>query len=159
MKRVRVGKRVEAPPIGTTGIRAALATAYRQYERGDIEAAAKICRRILANDSRQPQALHLLGSIALQTNRHAVAERLFNQLIGAAPNSPLGPAGLGILRLCQNRLDEAAVLLRRSLVMEPEQSHVQNNLGLAYLRLGDRGAAEAHFHQSWSSVPSTRTRI
>ncbi|MCH9020644.1 MAG: sulfotransferase [Proteobacteria bacterium] len=153
MKRVRAEKRVETPPIGTTGIRAALATAFQKYERGDIEAAAKTCRRILANDSRQPQALHLLGSIALQTNRHDVAERLFNQLIGAAPNGPLGPAGLGVLRLCQNKLDEAVALLRRSLALAPEQPDVQNNLGLAYLRLGDRSAAETHFHKALEHFP------
>jgi predicted O-linked N-acetylglucosamine transferase (SPINDLY family) len=102
--------------------------AWQKYQAGQIEAAESACRRALAADPNDANALHLLGLIAFQTGQADAGNQLISRAMviqwsQAAPHFEAGNAFKS-----QGRWEDAAAAFRRALEIAP--LHFANYTGL-----------------------------
>jgi len=81
------------------------------------------------------------------------AERQLEQLLTAYPDFPEAFNAIGVVRLLQNRLVEAAAQFRRAADALPRSAIVRSNLGLTYCLQGDLGAAAEQLRYATSLDP------
>jgi len=94
----------------------------RQIERGlalhragDVQAAEKIYRRVLARDPNQPDALYLMGCLAHQSGKSSDAVGLLERAILARPKKAEYYHALGTTLASQGNCDLAESNLRRAI--------------------------------------------
>jgi tetratricopeptide (TPR) repeat protein len=109
--------------------------ALAHHRDGRFAEAEAIYRQVLAGDSRNPQALNLLGTLAMQTGRLPLAADLLGRAIEARPEMASFHCNLGEAYRRMEQLDDAIAHFRRAIELDPSLAMAQNNLGLA---LGDR---------------------
>jgi tetratricopeptide (TPR) repeat protein len=110
------------------------------HRDGRFAEAEAIYRQVLADDSRNPQALNLLGTLAMQTGRLPLAADLLGRAVAARPTTASFHCNLGEACRRMERVDDAIAHFRRAIELDPNLSTAHNNLGLA---LGDRGEWDA----------------
>lgn len=110
--------------------------ALAHHRDGRFAEAEAIYRQVLAGDSSHPQALNLLGTLAMQTGRLPLAADLLGRAVEARPETASFHCNLGEAYRRMERLEDAIAHFRRSIELGPGLSMSHNNLGLA---LGDRG--------------------
>jgi predicted O-linked N-acetylglucosamine transferase (SPINDLY family) len=106
------------------------------HRQGDIAAAEAVYRRVLNTEPDNPEALHLLGVIALQQGDAARAQRFIAKAVLHAPERGEFQRNLGLALMSLDRLDEAAASLRRAAELDP--ADVAALINLAALRLRQR---------------------
>ena len=109
--------------------------ALAHHRDGRFVEAEAIYRQVLAGDSRHPQALNLLGTLAMQTGRLPLAADLLGRAIDARPEMASFHCNLGEAYRRLERVDDAIAHFRRAIELDPSLAMVHNNLGLV---LGDR---------------------
>ncbi len=92
-----------------------LAVATEHHRAGRTAEAERLYREVLASAPGQPDALHLLGVIALQGGRAAEAVDLIGQAVAGDAGSPLLHANLGHALHAVGRTREAALSFARAL--------------------------------------------
>ena len=108
-----------------------LAEGLAHHRAGHLAEARRIYRRVLAFDSAQPDALHLLGALELQDGPAELAVALLVQAAKAAPLNASVHANLAHALRRDGREDEAAGAFRRSLAAAPDRPSVWAELGRA----------------------------
>ena len=66
------------------------------HQSGNLTQAEELYQKILAQNARHPDALQLLGVIALQRENHDEAERLINRAVRIEPENSIFLNSLGI---------------------------------------------------------------
>ena len=100
-----------------------------------------------------PQSL-LNQAIAFhQTGRLADAERLYLQLMAAAPREPTAHHMLGVVRAQQGRNSEALALMGTALTLRPGAPEVLSNLGNVLRAQGRLEEALASYDQALAAKP------
>src|SRR5439155_24950423 len=88
-RRLLARQQVKSGSAGTSGLtvarRPTIEAALEHHRAGRLDRAAAIYREILTTEPRQADALHLLGVIALQTGRPALAGQLIRDAIASNP--------------------------------------------------------------------------
>jgi predicted O-linked N-acetylglucosamine transferase (SPINDLY family) len=116
--------------------------AWQKYQAGQLEAAENACRRVLAVDQNDANALHILGLIAFQVGQAETGKNLINQAMAiqwteAAPHFELANSFKN-----QGRLEDAVAAYRRALEIAPHHFVLYTNLG-AVLQLQGKVAKSA----------------
>jgi len=108
-----------------------LETAVDLHQRGQLDGAAGLYRRVLAQRADDPVALHLLGVTRLQQGRAGEAVELIGRAVAVAPG--YGPAlvNLGNALQAVGRPAEAEQRYRAALVLRPDAPDILTNLGNA----------------------------
>ena len=70
-------------------VQQALAAAMQQHQQGKLREAEAVYRQILAVQPNNPDALHLLGTLAGQVGKHEAAIELIYRAIAANPSAAL----------------------------------------------------------------------
>ncbi|CAN5402624.1 tetratricopeptide repeat protein [soil metagenome] len=110
-----------------------LAQGLEHHRAGRLQQAEAIYRQILQQRPDEPEALNLLGVIALQVGRPDVAVQLLLKSVQKSPGfGSLNNLGESLRYL--GRLDEAIASYRRSLQMNPNHADAMANMGLAYFQ-------------------------
>lgn len=137
----------EAPRRGAGGPQVSAAglmdQAERLYRAGRPQESAERLGRVLAQDPRHAQALHLLGIVRHGLGDREQALRLLARAVSSAPREPVYRNSYGeVLRLGG---DHAAALKQfdRALVLDPRHEGAANNKALALLGLGRSEEAAA----------------
>jgi protein O-GlcNAc transferase len=115
---------------------ALLASAVAHHRAGRLDAAAALYEQVLDGDTRQPDALHLLGQIALHRNDAVRAESLFSQALAVLPQvAPLHfQHGLALRAL--RRADEALAAFNRAIALDPALAESHHQAGNVLKSLG-----------------------
>lgn len=108
----------------------ALLHAARHHSAGRLPVAEAILKLILQRDPNCWGALHLLGIIALQTGRHAMAVEVLRPAARLAPEDPAIHSNLGEAYRLGGRLEEAVACYRQALAVRPDFHEALGNLGL-----------------------------
>jgi len=95
----------------------------------------------------------LAGASRVQASYWKDSERLWQQTIANTSDNHLAHAHLADLLLRQGRINDAIWHCQEAVRIQPNDTDAQNNLGLAYLQLGDEADALIHFEQSLTSNP------
>lgn len=105
-----------------------LQEAVRLHRAGNLDGAAPIYRRILSLDPKNPDALHLLGMVALQTGQNETAIDLIRQAIAANSREASFHFHLGCAQQALGQTDQALASYRRALTLNPNDPDTLNNL-------------------------------
>jgi protein O-GlcNAc transferase len=106
------------------------------HQQGRIDLAEPLYRQALSIDPNHPDALHLLGLIALQCEQFAAAFQLIQAAIQQRPNEAIYYGNLGVAFEKQGDLQQAEAAFRRALELNPNYSDGFNNLGQILQRSG-----------------------
>ncbi|WP_448205822.1 tetratricopeptide repeat protein [Azospirillum sp. sgz302134] len=122
--------------MGETDPATLLAAGLAHHGAGRRVEAEAAYRRVLAARPDQPDALHLLGVLALQDGKPATAADLMAQSIRHHPGNPACLSNLASALRRLGRHGEALACCRRALALDPGFGDVLNNLANV---LTDRG--------------------
>ena len=122
----------QRPEHGTADdIAAALGRAVGHHQAGRLREAEREYRAVLTADPRHPDALHLLGVLALQVDQPAAAAELIGRAIGHEGGVADYHDNLGSALAALNRFAEAADAHRRAIALAPGSAQPRYNLGNA----------------------------
>ncbi|BCM26063.1 tetratricopeptide repeat protein [Methyloradius palustris] len=112
---------------------AALQAAWNFYRFGQIRDAEDICHEVLQSDSRQPEALHLLGTLSLHHGKTKEAVELLSLAIKLNPRNPESFSNLGLAYHEQGKLDEAIKKYQQAIRLKSDCADAHYNLHAAVL--------------------------
>jgi tetratricopeptide (TPR) repeat protein len=131
----------------------ALAIALQHHQAGRLQAAEQIYRQILQAEPDQPDALHLLGVIAHQGGKHAIAVAYIARAIELKENEAAFHNNLGEAHRALYRIPEAIACFRRALELKPDFAQAQYNLGNAFSDQGKRDESLACYRRALDLKP------
>jgi Flp pilus assembly protein TadD len=142
--------------------RALLAQASAAFARRDLPATDQACRRLLAQNPRNADAMHLWGLTYRQSGDAATAEKLLRASIELEPRRPEFRTNLGNLLRATGRLRDAEEQYRIALELEPASRTARLALarllvdGKAYQAAVDEArplvAADARDAEAWAAL-------
>jgi tetratricopeptide (TPR) repeat protein len=148
------------PPPET--IQRLFADAVQHHRAGRLTEAEARYRQITAVAPRHADALHLLGVIAGQQERHEQAIALIRRAVAIDPRAAPFQMNLGIALKRLARLDEAADCFRVATALAPNDAVAHNTLGLVLEELGRLDEAIGCFrraHDLRPDDPKIRTNL
>ena len=125
-----------------------LALGLAHHQAGRLEDAEEVYCRVLDTDSENPEALDLLGTVALQTGRPDLALKLFEKAILRNPGEPGYHNNLGGAHRAFGDNVAAIACYRRALEIAPDFSDSLSNLGDVLTEEGDFEEAEACYRHA-----------
>ena len=96
---------------------------FAHHKAGRRERAESFYRKVLRRAPNQVDALHLLGVIAHQRDRHDYAVQLISRALAGMPSSAEMHHSLGNALVALCRLDEAAASYRTAIALNPKSCH------------------------------------
>jgi predicted O-linked N-acetylglucosamine transferase (SPINDLY family) len=108
-----------------------LQKAFSLHQKGQLAEAATLYRKILSQNPKNSDALHLLGVIELQRQDPSAAMALIDGAIKLNPNNAVFLCNRGNALKDLKRFDEALASYDRALAIKPDFAEVLNNRGLA----------------------------
>src|SRR6266566_4352719 len=112
-----------------------IAEGVRRHQAGQLPEAEKNYRLALERQPDQPDALHLLGVLAIQVRRYDVATELIGRAVRQNGKDPAYLANLGLALQHQGKFDEALKPLDQALALAPDYVEALNNRGNVLLKL------------------------
>ena len=136
--------------------RATLARIEDCLERGDLARAQKMCRQVLARDSRNAQVLRLLALVSLRAGR--VEEALEHAYAGVAAGDTDAACHdmVGQVLTAAGQLGKAILELQRAIELRPGFAQAHLHLGDAYAASRSPAAAEDEYRAAlkiWPDYP------
>jgi tetratricopeptide (TPR) repeat protein len=120
-----------------------LTVALEHHRAGRLEQAEALYRKILQKSPGNPDALHMLGMVALARGNADQAIQLIGKALIAVPGFAEGHSNLGNALRAAGRLTDACASYRRAISLRPDFAGAHNNLGRALCEQGDFAAAVA----------------
>ena len=132
---------------------ALLERARQQHVAGELERAERAYREILDTEPNHPEALHLLGVLAHQSDRDEEAVGLLRQATAAKPGFTKALNNLGSALHSLGRLEEARDVFGEAIALDPEFADAHFNLGVTYQTSKDFDKAVLAFEQALHHEP------
>lgn len=129
----RSGARAPARPA-PADVGRLLAEGVRNHQQGRLEKAARLYRKVLEIEPRQPDGLHLAGITAHQSGDHSRAAALIRQAIAVNARQAPFHNSLGVVLLALQKPAEAQSYFHQALSLDPLYPEAHNNLGNALQR-------------------------
>jgi predicted O-linked N-acetylglucosamine transferase (SPINDLY family) len=131
----------------------ALDLAMQHHRAGRLSDAENIYRQILAAQPNHPDALHMLGVVALQVGNFQVAVDLISRAIAVNPNMAGYQSNLGLALTRLGRFVQAADAIEQSIRLNPNLTEAYCNLGDARLLAGQIEPAVAAYRSAIRLAP------
>jgi predicted TPR repeat methyltransferase len=125
-----------------------------RHARGDLDGAARLYRKVLAQRPGEANALNLLGVIARQRGDLPRALDLSRKAVAARPDSPVFLANHGAALAEAGKLPEAVRMLAAALSRRPDDVTTLRNLGQALTAAGDAAGAIAPLRRAVALAPA-----
>jgi Flp pilus assembly protein TadD len=122
---------------------------------GDTLRQRDMASAILAINAADPQALEVLGLLALAEGHAVAAEEYLLEAIQTDPIRWAAWNGLGIVADMQSRYAQAAVHFQRGLEIVPNHPTLLANLGWSKILAGDAAAGELLLRLSLETAPDS----
>jgi len=131
-----------------------MAEATTLHRAGRIGEAEKLYRRILSEEPRHADALHLLGVALFQSGRGAEAAEQIRRAIAIQPAIADFHNHLGAALIVAGKPRDALGALERALALAPGRPEFHLNLGNAYRECGELARAEAEYRRAAEIAPT-----
>ncbi len=118
-----------------------IAQALDLLNAGDFVGAARVCRRILATDKRNHQAMVLLGQVESKGGRHDEAVALLSRAVALASRNVDYHVKYGEVLVTAGRNDEALLRFDKALKLKSDSSIALSGKAGVYLRTRDTAKA------------------
>jgi tetratricopeptide (TPR) repeat protein len=119
-----------------------------EHRRGRLDQAARIYEAALAENPNSPDALHLVGLVALQRGDAGKAIGLMERATSLKPTDASILANLAEAYKALGQTDRAVESCRAALNLQPNYPEAHFNLGLMLNRLADVDGAIMHFREA-----------
>ncbi|NQU55880.1 MAG: tetratricopeptide repeat protein [Rhodospirillales bacterium] len=129
-------------------IRQSLDLAIEHHTTGNLSEAERLYKQVLQSEPKNPEALHLLGAIAIQVGRSDVAVDLISRALSFKPDYAEAQNALGIAFNSLGKLDSAVEKFNKAIAIKPTYAEAYGNLGSTLQRLGQFDEAVASFQKS-----------
>jgi Flp pilus assembly protein TadD/SAM-dependent methyltransferase len=130
-----------------------MATAWQLHQTGRNRHARRLCDEVLAADPDNPEALRLIGAIALGEGDSAGAIAYLTRALIRAPRNAHVHTILGLAYRDAGAPTEAREYLRNAVEIDPHSAISANNLGSFLLDSGEVSEACAHLDRAVSIDP------
>jgi Flp pilus assembly protein TadD len=134
---------------------AQLQAAIQAHERGDIQAAERGYRAVLALEPAQPDAVHFLGLALHQRGLSSEALTWLERALLLAPDNYQFRGNLASVLQQLGRSEQAERLYREALALKPDYLGGFINLGLLYTARGDYPKALVEFDRAVGLDPAS----
>ena len=128
--------------------------ALQLHRQGRLAEAEPLYREVLAAAPRHPEALHMLGVVALQQRRFDVADRLIAEALAIRPDHAEALNNRAGVLTALGRLDDALTSYDRALALKPHLAEALNNRGNVLKDLGRPEEALASFDGALAIRPA-----
>ena len=108
-----------------------LEDARRRHQAGDIQFATGVYRELLSQDSKNAEAMHLLGLAAHQMGNHAEALNLMQAAEAIEPLNLKIKSNIGSVYMATGEAEKAAASFQAAQKLDPNDGELALNLGLA----------------------------
>lgn len=125
-----------------------LQNAVQAFQAGHLGQVEAICGKILKTHPQQPDALHLLGAVALREGRHEKAIALIEAAVEQSPDNAYFHANLGEAYRAHGRFERAVPCFERALEIDPERAEAHSGLGNILLAQGKADDALVHYDRA-----------
>ncbi len=129
-------------------------TALQHHQKGEIQKAEELYRRILRNEPDNADVLHLLGILLAQRGKFSEAQKLIAKAIELQPNSPSFHNSMGNTLKNLGKLDKAIDYYQKALDLQSNYAVAHNNLGNVLLQQGKLKQASKHYRQAIQIQPN-----
>jgi tetratricopeptide (TPR) repeat protein len=126
--------------------------ARQRHFSGHSAEAEVLCNRVLAEQPRNANAMHLLGLIFIQTCRPDLALDWISRAIAIAPTAEFY-FNQGLVYFTLGRHDEAVQAYQNALTLQPDLIEAHNNVGNVLLAQGRYDLAIASFQKVLAAKP------
>jgi tetratricopeptide (TPR) repeat protein len=141
------------PPAEDLAMTDELTLGLQEHQRGRLGEAARLYHNVLAAHPEHPDALHLLGVVALQQgDLHRAADHI-GRAVARNPGNAAYHANLAEAFRGLGQLDRAADCCHTALRLQPQSAEAANNLGLVLLAQGRTDEAVAQFREALRIKP------
>ncbi len=130
-----------------------LRAAMELHRKGAGQKAAPLYEQVLKAKADDPDALHGLGMIAMDSGDHAESERLIRAAIESDGGKASFHSNLGHLLAVEGRPDEAFEAFARAIALAPDVAVAHSNLGNALRDSGRIYEAEEAFGRALELEP------
>ncbi len=125
-----------------------LSEALEEHRRGNLERASALYNAALASDPDQPDALYLLGLVAIQKGDPRQAVLLIGRAAALRPGDPIIHGNLGEAYRALGDTDRTIECCRTALRLDPNHPEVHFNLALALVNQGELETAIGHYREA-----------
>ena len=152
-------RRKGGPPRGSGRLRADvrvdrwLRGAFDAHRARNLREAEKLAQRVLDAVADQPDALHLLATVARESGRTGLAVDLYRRLLRRHPAIPIAHNSLGNLLQEREEWQEALACYEAALAHDSRYASAYFNLGRALLHMNDLVRAEHCLRQAAALAP------
>lgn len=115
--------------------------AFRLHINHDLDGAGRIYRKLLRDNPEDIRALHLLGTLHGQKGEAAEAVKHLERAADLSPGQANILADLARVRVMEDKLDAAEVLLRKAVDIDPGEARYHFALGQLLIQRGDTADA------------------
>jgi predicted O-linked N-acetylglucosamine transferase (SPINDLY family) len=136
-----------------TSVSPAIQLARRHQRAGRWTEAEQVCREILERDNDDPEALHLLGTLAGQQGRLEQAVDWISRAIALRPDVAEYHNNLGLSLRALGRGEEAILACRRAIALKPDFAKAYLSLGVLLAEKGAIVEAIDVFQQATRRAP------
>ncbi len=119
-----------------------LASALQYHRAGNLPEAERLYKTLLAQNPQNPDALHLLGALAIQAGKPEMAVQLIRNAIAIRPDVASYHNHLGTAETQLRNYPEAIASLQEALRLKPDYPEAWNALGIVFHELYDARAEE-----------------
>ena len=138
---------------GTPALSQSVSRAFAARERGDLAEAERLCRTALLVQADYFDALHLLGVLALQTQRAQQAAEFLSLAVSANPKSAEALNNRGAALRALGRHAEALESYERAVAIKPDFANAQFNRGNVLGDLTRHGEALESYRRALALKP------
>lgn len=151
----RPGKPVQGAPAAPADITRILQLGGAHLAAGRLDHAGQAAAHVLKIQPQNPDALHLLGLVALGKGDAANAEKLISAAAALMPRHVNVWVNLGNTQRDQGKADEALMAYRRAEAIDPAYPDIFLNRGMLYRGTADYVAAMAEFERLVELTPDS----
>lgn len=130
-----------------------LQAGLQQHQSGRLQEAERTYRSVLAEQPQHPDALHLLGVVALQTGNFQDAAKLIESAIKAKPDEAEFYNMSGETYRMQQQYETAISRYEQALALRPDFAGALINLGNTYKEIGRLEDAASCYQKALSIGP------
>ena len=146
--------RGQGPDPGPSRVERWLRGAFDAHGAGNPREAERLARRVIDAVPDQPDALHLLATIAREGGRTDLAIDRYRRLLRRHPAIPIAHNSLGNLLQERDQWQEAIACYEAALAHDPRYTSAYFNLGRALLHVNDLVRAEHALRQAAALAPN-----
>lgn len=136
-----------------------ISSLYNQAKRGkDATSSAEKAYSAAGSEEKKQIANLTLASARQTSGDYKAAEEILRNLLKQSPNNPIALNNLGYFLLERDRkIEEALILIKKAVDIDPTNSNYLDSLGWAYFKLGQLGEAELYLKEAINNDSNSAT--